>query len=130
MASLLSNGTSDVVIYFDSRTTPVDAELPLSGLLLSRIPPRPADPTLALIDTGASTGQAEPGAAGQMEIGLANGSKTTNLGPVPLTSRPGVAFQITLDNIDALGNAVGGLDWRDRGDAADVALARLAEDFV
>ena len=38
--------------------------------------------------------------------------------------------QITLDTTGAPGNLIGGLHWRDRGDAPDVALGWLAEDFV
>ncbi len=124
-----SDGSSDVLIYFDSRSTPVDTELPLCGLWLSKAAPR-VDPTWALIDLGASSGQAEPGAANQMVLGNANASNATNFGPVSLTSRTGADFQLTLDNIDPLGAAIGGLDWRDRGDAPDVPLAWMAEDFV
>ena len=125
-----SNGTDDVLIYFDSRTTPVDIELPLNGLQLSQLPPRPLDPTWALIDIGASSGQPEPGAANQIVVGNAAGVNATNLGPVALVSRTGVNFQLTFDNADPLGNLVGGLDWRDRGNSADVPLGWLAEDFV
>ena len=38
--------------------------------------------------------------------------------------------QITLNTTDVPGNLIGGLHWRDRGDAPDVALGWLAEDFV
>ena len=38
--------------------------------------------------------------------------------------------QITLNSTDVPGNLIGGLHWRDRGDAPDVALGWLAEDFV
>jgi hypothetical protein len=127
---ITSNGTDDVRIYFDSTQAPIDLEIPLNGLWLSTVPPRPVDATWALIDLGASSGQVEPGAANLAVIGNANGANGSNLPPVSLTSRTGVDFQVALDNLDPNGIPVGGLDWRDRGDAPDVPLAWMAEDFV
>lgn len=125
-----SNGTDEVQIYFDSTTTPVDTELPLNGLWITTVPPRPADNTWALIDLGSNSGQPEPGSVNNIVIGNANLSNGQNLAPVTLTSRTGVEFQLAMDNLNTEGNPVGGLDWRDRGDAPDVPLAWLAEDFV
>lgn len=125
-----SNGTDEVQIYFDSTTTPVDTELPLSGLWITQAPPRPVDNTWALIDLGSNSGQPEPGSANNTVIGNANLSNGVNLSPVTLTSRTGVEFQLAMDNLNTEGNPVGGLDWRDRGDASDVPLAWMAEDFV
>lgn len=127
---ITSNGTDPVVVYFDATASPLDREMPLNGLWITGTGPRPVDASWALVDVGAETGQAEPGSAGGTVIGLANGTNGTNLGPINLTSRTNAAFTVTIDNLDPAGNPVGALDWRDRGDAPDVALARLAEDFV
>ncbi len=125
-----ANGTDDVILFFDSTADGVDREVPLAGLRLSRTGPRPPDLTWALIDLGPSTGQAEPGAANAVVIGAANGANGKDLPATTLLSRTGVSFQIALDNLDPAGIPVGGLDWRDRGDAPDVPLGWFSEDFV
>ena len=85
----------------------------------------------ALIDIGATSGIVEPGAVGGAVVGA--GPADTNLldlAATPLTSDTGDEFTLAIEAIDPDGNPVGGLDWRDRGDAGNQPLARLGEDFV
>jgi hypothetical protein len=85
----------------------------------------------ALLDLGATSGGVEVGATGDRVIGA--GPADTNLTDLfteTLTSDTGDEFTLAIEAIDPDGNPVGGLDWRDRGDAANVPLARLGEDFV
>lgn len=85
----------------------------------------------ALIDLGGTGSQVEPGATGDRVIGA--GPADTNLVDLAtetLTSDTGDEFTLTLDAMDPDGFAVGGLDWRDRGNAGTEPLARLGEDLV
>ena len=92
---------------------------------------RPVGTQFALIDIGGTGGQVEPGAVGGIVVGA--GPHDTNgvdLAPVSLTSDTGDEFTIAIDNIDPSGIPIGGLDWRDRGNAPAAPLAFLVEDFV
>lgn len=92
---------------------------------------RPAGPSFALLDFGGTGGRAEPGTAGGKEIGAGgDGTNLTDLQEVTLLSDTGETFTVAMDALDASGTAQGGLDWRDRGDAPNLPLNRLAEDFV
>jgi hypothetical protein len=68
--------------------------------------------------------------------GGGNNVNVTNMPLRTMVSSTGDYFHITVDNIDQNGTAVGGLDWRDRGDgySADPPhnqpLVKLTEDFV
>lgn len=85
----------------------------------------------ALIDIGATSGIVEPGAAGEAVVGAGVAdTNLTDLTATPLTSDSGDEFTLAIEAIDPDGNPVGGLDWRDRGDAPNVPLAHLGEDFV
>ena len=92
---------------------------------------RPQGQSFALIDLGATGGRPETGAASGQKVGAgANNTNALNLPPTQLPSDGGVAFTVEIDNINAAGTAVGGLDWRDRGDGPDAPYVRLVEDFV
>lgn len=85
----------------------------------------------AFIDIGATSGIVEPGATGGAVVGA--GPADTNgvdLPATPLTSDGGDEFTLAIEAIDPDGNPVGVLDWRDRGDAPNVVLGHLGEDFV
>jgi hypothetical protein len=76
-------------------------------------------------------GQPEPGAAfdtlGNQQIGTTGDD--TNLTEVAMIADGGETFTVAVDNLDPTGVAVGGIDWRDRGDAGTEPMTRLAEDF-
>lgn len=92
---------------------------------------RPAGPSFALVDIGATGGRVEPGSAGGKTIGgAAVGVNLTDLLTVPILSDTGVEFTLAMNSLDPAGTVVGGLDWRDRGDAPSLPLNRLGEDFV
>ena len=92
---------------------------------------RPSGTQFAILDLGAVDGRPEPGALTAAVIGAGpNNTNAADLPPAPLISDTGAAFSLALDNLDPAGNPMGGLDWRDRGDAPATALALLAEDFV
>ena len=85
----------------------------------------------AFIDIGATSGIVEPGATGGAVVGA--GPADTNgvdLPATPLTSDSGDEFTLAIEAIDPDGNPVGVLDWRDRGDAPNVVMGHLGEDFV
>jgi hypothetical protein len=128
---IVSNGTSEVIVYFECPPDNIDRELPLNGLRLTKVPPAPPDDTWALIDLGSINPQAEPGAAGGIVVGPPQpGAENTTLEPVTLTSRTGTPFQIALDSLGPDGSALGGLDWRDCGECPDIPLSWLVKDFV
>lgn len=83
-----------------------------------------------LIDIGAAGQRVEPGAI--QLTGPANNTNGSNLtNPIFVSTNSGV-FSVALDNVSQTGTAVGGLDWRDRGDSANGAqsLVRIGEDLV
>lgn len=85
----------------------------------------------ALIDIGGTAGRPEPGSVSGREVGAASaGTDNVDLPETLLLSDTGEAFTLTMDTLGPDGIPQGALDWRDRGDAADMALNRLAEDFV
>ncbi|MCP3690628.1 MAG: hypothetical protein GY917_00425, partial [Planctomycetaceae bacterium] len=91
----------------------------------------PAGTNFALLDIGATGGRPEPGALGAVQVGAAaNGQNGLNLPPTLLTSETGVPFTIAIDNVSPEGIAVGGLDWRDRGDGPGTPETLLIEDLV
>ncbi|MFN0130623.1 MAG: hypothetical protein ACKV19_28510 [Verrucomicrobiales bacterium] len=85
----------------------------------------------ALIDIGGTDGQVEPGVTGDRVIGAGpSNTNSVDMATETLTSDTGDEFTLTIDSMDPDGFAVGGLDWRDRGNAGTEPLARLAEDLV
>jgi len=89
---------------------------------------------VALLDIKPSTGRLEPNA---LAVGTAaNNANGSNFPKTSFASPQGFNFSVTIDNLDQAGTAVGGIDWRDRGDgfAADPpydnGLVKLAEDFI
>lgn len=83
------------------------------------------------IDIGGDDGQPEPGAAEGVVIGAGpNNTNATDLLPVELTTLTGDTISIEIDSFDPDGFPIGGLDWRNRGNAPAVPLARLAQDLV
>jgi len=89
---------------------------------------------VALLDIAPSTGRLEPNA---LAVGTAaNNANGSNFPKTSFASPKGFNFSVAIDNLDQTGTAVGGIDWRDRGNgfAADPpydnALVRLGEDFV
>lgn len=128
---IVSNGTDDVIIYFDGRWAPYDTEVTLGALRLTLPPPRPPDDTYVLFDIGATTGQPELGAAGGIVLGGGeSGVNGLDMEPVTVPTVTGELVSLALDALDPEGFVTGGLDWRDRGNAAEVPMARLAEDLV
>ena len=92
---------------------------------------KPPGETFALIDLGGTGGRPEAGAADDREVGAGgDGTNLTDLALTELQAADGTPFSITIDNMDRLGGAVGGLDWRDRGDGPGSPLTKLAEDHV
>lgn len=96
---------------------------------------QPAGQRFALLDIGALGGQVEPGATGDGQVGAAAaGTNGTNLeadDAIALVSETGDAFSVAIDNLDPEELDVGGLDWRDRGNAnTEEPLAALGEDLV
>jgi hypothetical protein len=92
---------------------------------------RPAGTRFALLDLGATDSRPEPEALTGMVIGAGpNNTNATPLFTTPLTSETGAEFTLAIDSNDHDGIPVGGLDWRDRGDAPDRGLTLLSEDFV
>lgn len=96
---------------------------------------KPAGEQFALLDIGALDGQVEEGAANEEQIGAGNaGENGLNLeisDAIEVTALSGESFSIAIDNIDPDESEIGGLDWRDRGDAVeDEPLAYLGEDLV
>lgn len=98
-------------------------------------------PNFALIDLGGSNGRPEPGAvldtAGVAQIGAGpHNTNATNLDARTLVSYTGDLFSLAIDNLDQNGLAVGGLDWRDRGDSVfadppfNQVLVKVGEDHV
>ncbi|MGI9242749.1 MAG: hypothetical protein ACR2RV_18275 [Verrucomicrobiales bacterium] len=91
----------------------------------------PAGALYALLDIGALDGTPEAGALTGAQIGAGvSNTNGTDLPPTDLTSETGDSFSIAIDNIDPLGAAVGGLDWRDRGDSTGERWTALGEDHV
>ncbi len=91
----------------------------------------PGSTKFALLDIGATGGRPEAGAAGDIVIGAGpDQTNTTDLVDTTVISATGVPFSIEINNLDQFDAAVGGLDWRDRGDGPDQPLVRLGEDFV
>lgn len=128
---VVSNGTDDVIIWFDGTQAGVDIEVPLGGLHLTLPPPRPEDDTFLLVDVGTTNGLPEPGAAGNAVLGVAAADTNgTNLEPVSLTTRTGQTVTFALDNLDPDGFPIGGLDWRLRGLSVDIPLCQLGSDLV
>ncbi|MES2706745.1 MAG: hypothetical protein V4726_09110 [Verrucomicrobiota bacterium] len=128
-----ANGTGSVTVTpAATRDYVIHAEAEgLAVLATAGVYIRPAGPSFALLDFGGTGGRAEPGTAGGKVIGAgASGLNLTDLPPVTLLSDTGGTFTVAMDALDAGGNAQGGLDWRDRGDGLNLALNRLAEDFV
>lgn len=125
--SITSDGTSDIHIYFDG-TQAFDTEVPLNGLTLA-----PADGdniAIALVDIGAQGGQSENDASGGQLGGGASGVNGPLLEPQFLEFRNGAEFTLAIDNLNPAGSGIGRIDWRDRGDAGEARLTRLAEDFL
>ncbi len=84
----------------------------------------------ARIDFGPSTGRAAPGWT-QLSSTPATGDNGMNYATTQLTSVLGTDFTIAIDNVNTAGTAVGGLDWRDRGDSTATGdLVPLAEDLI
>jgi hypothetical protein len=79
----------------------------------------------SLVDLGQTGQRVEPGSVAVGRTG--NG---VNLSATQLLSATGDRFTIAVDNRDAHGNPVGGLDWRDRGNGSDDPLVPLGEDHV
>ncbi len=127
--TVTSNGTDPVLIYFDA-TAATDKEVPLSGLSIETEAAVEALATFALMDIGATGGQAESGAVGDQLGGGASGTNGADLAPTILTSDSGREFTLSIDALDPTGAVVGRLDWRDRGDAPATPLAMLGEDFL
>lgn len=91
----------------------------------------PGGDLYALLDIGATDGTPEAGALTGAQLGAAAaGVNGTDLIATALTSETGDDFSIAIDNIDPLGVAVGGLDWRDRGDSTGELWTFLGEDHV
>ncbi|MDG2123384.1 MAG: hypothetical protein P8J87_06795, partial [Verrucomicrobiales bacterium] len=87
----------------------------------------------AAVDIGGTDGQTEPGAGDEFDFSLGagpGGTNGTDLFETPWPTKAGGTINITIDSIDQFGFPNGGLDWRDRGDAPPVPLARLAENHV
>ncbi len=89
---------------------------------------------VALLDIKPSTGRLESNA---LAVGTAaNNANGSSFAKTAFASPLGFNFSVTIDNLDQTGTAVGGIDWRDRGDgfAADPpydnALVKLGEDFI
>jgi hypothetical protein len=58
-------------------------------------------------------------------------TNATNFPSTTFTSLTGDQFTLEINNLDVSGAAIGGIDWRDRGDApGGDDLARVGEDFV
>lgn len=90
--------------------------------------PALALPFTVVIDIQPPAGQLEAGAVASG--GFAHNTNNTNLPTQNLVTPGGDPFTLAIDKVNTAGVAVGGIDWRDRGDAAAAALLRLAEDFV
>jgi hypothetical protein len=131
--------------YSGSRNMYGVLALPAGSPVPTLLPPNPPvaidPPSYALIDLGATGGRADFGAAqdlaGIAQIGAGpDPTNLTNLAPRTLTSNTGDQFSIAIDNVSSLGVALGGLDWRDRGDGYagsapfNQPLVRLGEDHV
>lgn len=81
----------------------------------------------ALIDINTLGGQLEAGAVGATGTAdLTSGDLLTT----SLATLSGDPFTLAISPVDANGTRVGSIDWRDRGNAGTLPLARLAEDFV
>ena len=109
--------------------------LSAAGLWLAA--PASAAPIYARLDVGPAGQRAEGTQTPEPEddwttVGTAAaGVNGTNLASMQLTSLTGDDFNVAFDNIDTNNTAVGGIDWRDRGDSASTqALTRLGEDFI
>ncbi len=85
----------------------------------------------ALLDIGSTDGIVEPGATSGAVLGAGGtGLNGTDFPATALTSESADQFTLAIDALDPDGNAVGGLDWRDRGDAPNVVMAHLGEHLV
>jgi len=85
----------------------------------------------ALLDIGGIGGLAEVGAISGVTIGAGvHNTNGVDLMATALISDTGDDFTLAIDNMAPEGFAVGGLDWRDRGDGSGAPLTWLAEDFV
>ncbi|WFB37832.1 PEP-CTERM sorting domain-containing protein [Kiritimatiellota bacterium B12222] len=78
-----------------------------------------------IIDIGRSGQRVESGA---LDLpGAPAGDDNGNYGPTLI----GSGITLTINNLNALGNTVGGIDWRDKGDSTSTeSLVWLGEDFV
>ena len=94
------------------------------------MPPVESDGIFALLDLGATNGQPEDDATGGQIGGGTSGTNGRPLAATSLEAGTGGEFTLAIDNVDPSGTAVGNIDWRDRGDADDGALMKLAEDFL
>ncbi|HUT32729.1 MAG TPA: PEP-CTERM sorting domain-containing protein [Planctomycetota bacterium] len=90
--------------------------------------PALAVPFEVVIDIGPPLGQVEAGAVASG--GYANLQNGQNLATTALTTPGGDPFTLAINNLNAAGSPIGGIDWRDRGNAGTASLLRLGEDFV
>ena len=83
------------------------------------------------IDIGPNGQRVEPGAVG-LPGAPGNGAGNTNYPATALTAVTGDVITLALDNVDQNGSAVGGIDWRDRGNSNNggQALVQLGEDHI
>ena len=104
----------------------------LEQMVTVTVAPEPSGELFALLDIGAIDGFPEPGAAEGRQIGAAG----TNSDDIPLEAEPvvsntGETFLVSIDSIDPEGNAVGTIDWRDRGFTnEEEPLTALAADLA
>ena len=125
LGSIVVNPTADTV-YTISSTAGGATETATVTVIME-----PQGQLFALIDLGATGGRPETGANTGAVIGAGpDGTNAMNLAPVTLTSDTSASFTLALDNLNANGTAIGGLDWRDRGDGPNQPLVKLAEDLV
>ncbi len=86
-------------------------------------------PFTVTIDIQPNSGQVEAGAIASTGTPAA-GTNGFNLTTQNLTTPGGDPFTLAISNNNASGGTTGGIDWRDRGNAAATSLLQLAEDFV
>ena len=79
----------------------------------------------ALLDFGLNNQRVEAGA-----VGVSSSGNGVNYPTTAQTSDQGDPFTLAIDNVNAAGSPVGGVDWRDRGNGNSDSLVALGEDHV